>query len=83
MTYQVKPFTTIQSWEHVLHLVHQSPGHSYTTNVLRTDSTIQFEMESLCTELTYDSGKKVVLMILFASVEMSEETMEYPDAFFM
>jgi hypothetical protein len=40
-------------------------------------------MESLCTELTYDSGKKVVLMILFASVEMSEETMEYLDVFFM
>jgi hypothetical protein len=33
--------------------------------------------------LTYDSGKKLVPVISFASDEMIRETMKYPEVFFM
>jgi hypothetical protein len=41
------------------------------------------KIESLHSELTFDSGKKWVLMISFASDEMIRETMKYPEVFFM
>jgi len=45
--------------------------------------TVEAEIQSLRSELTFDSGKKLVLMISFASDEMIQETMKYPEVFFM
>jgi hypothetical protein len=44
--------------------------------------TIQAEIDSLRSGLTFDNGKKLVLMISFASDEMIRETMKYPEVFY-
>jgi hypothetical protein len=58
-------------------------GRPCTTDILKTDLTVQSEIDSLRSELTFDSGKKLVLLISFASDEMIRETMKYPEVFFM
>ena len=54
-------------------------GRPLTTDILETDLTVQSEIDSLRSELTFDSGKKLVLLISFASDEMIRETMKYPE----
>ena len=44
--------------------------------------TVQSEINYLRSEYTFDSGKKLVLMISFASDETIQETMKYPEVFY-
>jgi hypothetical protein len=41
--------------------------------------TVQADIDSLISKLTFDSGKKLVLIISFASDEI---TMKYPEVFY-
>ena len=58
-------------------------GQPLTTDILKTDLTVQSEINSLRSEFTFDGGKKLALMISFASDEMIQETMKYPEGLFM
>jgi len=58
-------------------------GRPQVSELLKTDSVVQSEISTLRSELTFDSKKKLVIMISFASDEMTCETMKYPEVFFM
>ena len=58
-------------------------GWPLTTDILKTDEIIWSELNSLWTDLTFESEKKLVLLISFASDEMIQETMKYPKVSFV
>ena len=58
-------------------------GRPQISELLKSDEVVQSEINTLRSELTFDSNKKLVLMISFASDEMIRETMKYPEVFFM
>ena len=58
-------------------------GRPQISELLKSDEVVQSEINTLRSELTFDSNKKLVLMISFASDEMIRETMKYPEVFFL
>ncbi len=58
-------------------------GRPQISELLKSEEVVQSEINTLRSELTFDSNKKLVLMISFASDEMIRETMKYPEVFFM
>ena len=85
--------TTLNRHEISCHVMYDDPklglcanskqrGRSRLSELLKSDSIKHSEIKALCSELTYDSGKKL-LMTSFASDEMIWETMKYLEVFFM
>ena len=51
--------------------------------VLNVDPNIQSDIKHLCESLTFDSNKKLVLLLSFSMDNMIKCTMMYPEAYFI
>lgn len=58
-------------------------GCMHITEVLKTYAEIQFDITNLCSELTFERAKKLVLMVVITSDDMILKTMNFPEVFFM
>ena len=80
-TYPIELYMMIQNWELLLTHVHEVILPSQPNLMLM--SQVRREIDSLRTELTFDKGTKLVLLVSYATDEMIKITMKYPEVYFM